>query len=292
MALKRSKRAKRINSWNRRRKVPFAVRAKGVILISLKVAAVVLAVPLLVGAGARFYNVLITTEYLEVRSIEVTGIRRVPRGELVALSGIREGDNIFSFKYADALGALRSHPWVASAELRRIPPHTIRIELKEKEPVALVKSGDMYVMDYRGVLFARHSSADSVDLPVVTGALSGAPAFPVSPASPASKDMLGASVHKSVLELMEVLDGREGFGIRNVSEINRDPVYGLALYTLVEGVRLELGHGSFEEKLRAFERVVHARGGSLSGILAMDLKSEYEVVVRFTGNVVEGGGAT
>jgi cell division septal protein FtsQ len=286
VVLRRSKKAKRKNSWNRRRRVPFAVRAKGAILISLKAAAVVLVVPLLVLAGIKFYNVIITTQYLEVRSIEVAGLRRVPRGTVVALSGVREGENIFSFKYADALDAIESHPWVGSAQLRRIPPHTVRIELKEKEPVALVKSGDMYVMDHSGTLFAKHSTADSLDLPVVTGSLSGVPG------SPGSEDLLGASVDKSVLELMAVLDGREGFGIRNVSEINMDPVYGLAIYTLVDGVRLELGHGSFEGKLRAFERVVRARGGSLSGILAMDLKSEHEVVVRFSSDVVEGGGAT
>ena len=286
----RSKRTRKIvkkrNSWNRRRRAPFVERTKGLMLNSLKVAGAVLAVPVLLFSGAKFYNLLITTEYLEVRTIEVVGIRRVSRGEVVALSGIREGENIFSFKYSDALAALKSHPWAASAALRRIPPHTVRIELKEKEPVALVKSGDMYVMDWSGMLFAKYSPADSVDLPVVTGPLSGIHG------SPGSNDPLGTSVDRSVLELMDVLDGREGFGIRNVSEINVDPIHGLALYTLAEGVRLELGHGSFEEKLRAFERVVSARGGTLGGIESMNLKSESEVVVRFVRDVVEGGGST
>jgi cell division septal protein FtsQ len=274
------------NSRNRRRSASFAERTKGLMLKSLKVAGAMLVVPVLLFSGAKFYNLLITTEYLEVRTIEVVGIRRVSRGEVVALSGIREGENIFSFKYSDALDALKSHPWAASAALRRIPPHTVRIELKEKEPVALVKSGDMYVMDWSGMLFAKYSPVGSADLPVVTGPLPGAPG------APGSNDPLGASVDRSVLELMDVLDGREGFGIRNVSEINVDPIHGLAIYTLAEGVRLELGHGLFEGKLRAFERVVRARGGTLGGIEAMNLKSGSEVVVRFVRDVVEGGGAT
>jgi len=45
-------------------------------------------------------------------------------------------------------------------------------------------------------------------------------------------------VDASVLELIRILDGRTGFGFRNVSEINVDPQYGLAIYTLAEGVRL------------------------------------------------------
>lgn len=282
MALARGigkKRPKRRNSWNRRPRAPFRQRARGALVTSAKVAAAVLAVPAFIFCSVSFYNVLITTEYLEVRSIDVEGIHRVPRGTIVALSGVREGANIFSFKYSDALDAVRSHPWVASAQLRRIPPHTVRIELKEKEPVALVKSDDIYVMDASGTIFALHSTTDSVDLPVVTG---------VKPAV-GTEELLGTSVDKSILELMAVLDGRDGFGIRNVSEINVASGYGLALYTLVEGVRLELGWGPFEEKLRAFERVVHARGGTMAGIEAMDIKSAKEVVVSFTTDVVEGG---
>ena len=275
----RKKRAKRRNSWNRRSRAPFSQRARGALVTSAKITAAVLVVPAFIFCSVMFYNVVITTEYLEVRSIDVAGIHRVPRGTVVALSGVREGANIFSFKYSDALDALKSHPWVASAQLRRIPPHTVRIELKEKEPVALVKSDDIYVMDASGTIFALHSAADSVDLPVVTG---------VKPAA-GTEELLGTSVETSILELMAVLDGRDGFGIRNVSEINVASGYGLALYTLAEGVRLDLGYGPFEEKLRAFERVVSARGGTMAGIEAMDIKSAKEVVVRFKADVVEGG---
>ncbi len=274
----KKKKAKRKNSWNRRRRAPFAERAGGALAVALKVIVAVLAVPALVFCSVLFYNVLITTEYLEVRSIDVAGIHRVPRGTVVALSGVREGENIFSFKYRETLEALESHPWVASAQLRRIPPHTVRIELKEKEPVALVKGDDIYVMDSAGVLFAVYSPTDSIDLPVVTGVKAAG-----------TEALLGTSVDNSILELMAVLDGRDGFGIRNVSEINVASGYGLALYTLAEGVRLELGYGPFEDKLRAFERVVSARGGSMAGIEAMDIKSEREVVVRFKTDVVEGG---
>jgi cell division septal protein FtsQ len=99
-------------------------------------------------------------------------------------------------------------------------------------------------------------------------------------------------VDAGVLELMRVLDGRTGFGLRNVSEINVDAEYGLTLYTLAEGVRLELGRGAFEEKLRAFEKVVRARGGSLEGIETINLNNDHEVVVRLSGDVIKGGGAT
>ncbi len=227
-------------------------------------------------SGWKLYDMFITTEYLEIKTINVIGARRVSLDEAVALSGIRKGSNLFSFKYSQAIKGLKTHPWVASVELRRSPPHTVSIELKEREPIALVKTDAMYVMDAAGKIFARYSRADQVDLPVVTGLEHGKP---------------GGAVDVSVLELIRILDGRTGFGLRNVSEINVDPEYGLTLYTLAEGVRLELGSGAFEEKLRAFEKVVRARGGSLRGVEAMDLKSGHEVVVSLSEGVMKGGGA-
>jgi cell division protein FtsQ len=273
---------------NRRRTDPFVVRAKRFLLRSLKVFILAAVVPVLALSGWKLYNLFITTEYLEIKTINVVGARRVGLDEAVALSGIRKGENLFSFKYSQAIKGLKTHPWVASAELRRSPPHTVSIELKEREPIALVKTDAMYLMDAAGNIFARYSSADSVDLPVVTGLERGKPGG--GGRVPGS----GPAVDASVLELIRVLDGRIGFNLRNVSEINVDPEYGLTLYTLVEGVRLELGSGAFEKKLRAFEKVVRARGGSLQGIEAINLKSDHEVVVKLSGdvNVIKGGGAT
>lgn len=281
-------RIKRKRGRNRRRTDPFVVRAKRFLLRSLKVFVVAAVVPVLAFSGWKLYNLFITTEYLEIKIINVVGARRVGLDEAIALSGIRKGSNLFSFKYSKAIEGLETHPWVASADLRRSPPHTVSIELKEREPIALVKTDAMYLMDAAGIIFARHSSADSVDLPVVTGLERG------KPEGGGDGGAGGPVVDAGVLELIRVLDGRTGFNLGNVSEINVDPEYGLTIYTIVEGVRLELGRGAFEEKLRAFEKVVRARGGSLQGVEAMNLKSDHEVVVSLSGdvNVIKGGGAT
>ncbi len=272
---------------NRRRTDPFVVKAKRFLLRSLKVFMVAVVVSGLAFSGWKLYNLFITTQYLEIKTINLVGARRVSLDEAVALSGIRKGSNLFAFKYSQAIKGLKTHPWVASASLRRSPPHTVSIELKEREPIALVKTDAMYVMDGGGNIFARYSRADQVDLPVVTGLERGRPVT----GDRAVGSGVGAVVDASVLELIRILDGRTGFNFRNVSEINVDPEYGLALYTLAEGVRLELGHGAFEEKLRAFEKVVRARGGSLLGVEAMNLKSGHEVVVRLSEDVMKGGGA-
>ena len=94
------------------------------------------------------------------------------------------------------------------------------------------------------------------------------------------------------MDLLGRLEGRDGFGAGDISEIRVDTEYGYTLYTVGEGVQLELGSDRFEEKLGVFERIVEARGGTLADVSAIDLTRENEVVIKYTGNVVKESGAT
>jgi hypothetical protein len=135
-------------------------------------------------------------------------------------------------------------------------------------------------MDSGGLLFKRYSVVDGLDLPVVTGL-------------DADEIDSGLFVDDSVLMgLLNRLDGRNGFNTEDVSEIHVDTEYGYTLYTVDEGVMLELGTGDFESKLGRFERIVRARGGTLTGVAAIDLTRESDVVIKYIGNVVKEGGAT
>lgn len=263
---------------NRRKKEPFAPRAARFIRTALRVLVVVTAIPALGIAGWKAWGFITTTEHLAIRNIDVAGGIMVTSDTVLGLLGATPGENLYAFSREAAEENIRKNPWVESVRVRRRPPDTVRVEITERTPVALVKSGELYVMDVKGELFKRFDPSEDLDLPVITGM---------------TEELAGkmdAGLSGSLLELLGVLSAREGFGAHRVSEINMDPVYGFSLYTLKEGVRLALGHGGFEEKLVAFERVVEARGGSLAGVEAMDLKNRKEVTVRFVTNVVKEGG--
>ena len=61
------------------------------------------------------------------------------------------------------------------------------------------------------------------------------------------------------------MTNRSGFNITNVSEINIDADHGLSSLRST-GVRLDVGMGSFEEKLASFEKILGTRGGSLRAL--------------------------
>ncbi len=260
----------------KRQREPFGARSRRSVARAFKVLLVVAMLPALAYGGLRFYRVLVTTEYLAVKKISVAGAHRVSPDEAVELSGITEGENILSFKASEAVAGLKTNPWVTGASISRSLPGTVRIDITEREPVALVKLDGLYVMDTTGTVFKKYAVGDDLDLPVITGLT--------------KEGLAKGAGQKGLLELISTLRDRKGFNMERVSEINVDDVFGLSIYTLRDGVRLEVGADGFAEKLASFDKVLAARGGALNGIVAMDLNSSRAVVVRFTPKAFKEGG--
>ncbi|MBI5885361.1 MAG: FtsQ-type POTRA domain-containing protein [Deltaproteobacteria bacterium] len=271
-----------IRRVNRRVRPPFLSRARAfmgrrgrMILVAAGVSAAGI-------GGYMGYCELMTSPYLAVTGITVDGAKRLSEDEIIAESGIEEGCNLFSFSAGDAAEAVKRLAWVVQAQVRRTGLDTVRIEIKEREPVALVRferpgaPDRLRIMDSAGVVFAEYSHEDALDLPVVTGVIEGWE----------GRDDGGEWSAPAVMRLIAFLKQRKGFNINDVSEIHADGVFGLTVYTLNDGVRLNVGTGGFEEKFAAFDRIVASRGGTLSGIEAMDLINPGEVVVKFTTNMV------
>lgn len=263
---------------NRRHREPLSARASRSAKKWGKVLAFALPIPVLAYGVWWTYGQVTTSPYLAITDITVAGAQRVASEEVLAASGIVQGQNIFSFSKDEVLSRLKANPWLESVEINRDLPGTIEITVKERDAIALVKLDSLYVMDSNGVIFKKYTAEEGLDLPVVTGL---------------TKESLAAgteNIETRLMELISVLTNRSGFNITNVSEIKIDADHGLSLFTLDEGVRLDVGMGSFEEKLASFEKILGTRDGVLKGIEAFDLNNHREVIVRFTTDVVKEGG--
>lgn len=73
---------------------------------------------------------------LDVRQVVVSGNRRATAVELVALSGIRGGQPLVSVSTRSIERRLLTHPWVLRADAHRRFPHTIRLVVQERKPIA------------------------------------------------------------------------------------------------------------------------------------------------------------
>jgi cell division protein FtsQ len=79
---------------------------------------------------------------LRVQRLEVTGIRHLDRGTVLALADVPSGARIFQVPLNKVAARLAAHPAVQQVRVSRHLPSTIRIAIKERPLAFLVRCGE------------------------------------------------------------------------------------------------------------------------------------------------------
>jgi len=109
-------------------------------------------------------------EWLEVRRVEVTGTRFLAPHEVLESSGIALGHHLLDDR-GPLQRALLAHPAIASAEIIRKPPHTLRVRIDEKRPIAFIEDGTLRAVDGTGAILPFDPALVPMDLPIIRGSL-------------------------------------------------------------------------------------------------------------------------
>jgi cell division protein FtsQ len=122
-----------------------------------------------VGAWTAWQKVF-ASDRLRVGKLEVRGSHFLSEGEVRELVGPAVGENILGLDI-DALKArLRASPWVADATVTRTLPDIVRVEVRERVPLALAELDRLYLMDGDGGLIDIYGPrTGAFDLPIVRG---------------------------------------------------------------------------------------------------------------------------
>lgn len=97
--------------------------------------------------------------------VEVAGMRLLAPHEVVAASGIRIGQNVWTDPAA-WVAALERHPVIAEAAVERRLPSTLRIRVVEKRPAAFVAAGTLRPATAAGEILPVDPARVTVDLPI------------------------------------------------------------------------------------------------------------------------------
>jgi cell division protein FtsQ len=151
----------------RRRARPRRRGLAGRAVLALQVLAVALVG--LVGAWTAWQKVF-ASDRLRVGRLEVRGSHFLSEGEVRELVGVAVGESILALDIEALKGRLRASPWVADATVSRALPDTIRVEIRERVPLALAELDRLYLMDEDGGLIDIYGPrTGAFDLPIVLG---------------------------------------------------------------------------------------------------------------------------
>jgi len=135
----------------------------------LTVASKVVAVIILVISGLWIWQHTQSDSRFAVKEIEITGVKHTPRAALASVTSAYTGTNLFKIDIARVQKDLRGLAWVSRIDIEKKLPGTLRINVTERVPVALVRSGNrIQYVDEHGVTFAELSpEVGDDDLPLI-----------------------------------------------------------------------------------------------------------------------------
>lgn len=256
-------RARVVQAWGHVKAALTRFRTPGVMF--LRGVSVLAMLACAVAAGRLVQHHLTTSSAFAIDTIEVRGLSRIKRPELLEAAGIDLGSNAFERSPDEVRARLLRHPWVASASVNRRLPSRFDIEVKEREPVALLvveacspelerTSADpscddasaLYLVSDEATVFKRLEAEDPVDMPVITGI---------------DRQRFGVdrAHQESVLrEAVTLLDEYKAAGLWKrlpIGEIHVERGDGFSLYVGEELTHVRLGVPPFGQKLRRMRKV-------------------------------------
>ncbi len=209
--------------------------------------------------------VLARSPFFEVREIMVEGNNSLSAENIISVSGINPGENIFKINLKLSAERIRVLPVVKRVDMSRKLPSTVAIRVEERKPLALLPvDGGFIQVDDEGVHIQKGDIASN-QLPVVTGVTFAVP-------EPGGRIMSGAL--KTALAVVgEIPPGL----LPQLSEINIDGDQ-ITAYTL-DGIQCRLGSASgMKQKGEVFMKV-------LSELKAKGKRIEY-IDLSYTGTPV------
>lgn len=87
-----------------------------------------------------------TSEFFDVKHIEVQGNKHFSKEEVVKISKSKTGGNIFTFNNRKVMENLETNSYVKSVRIKRKLPATIVLIVSEREPAAAVTYGEKYII--------------------------------------------------------------------------------------------------------------------------------------------------
>jgi cell division protein FtsQ len=101
--------------------------------------------------------------------IDIRGNRFVPPDAVTAKFSADMGRSVVRVPLNERREALESLPWVEEANVQRVMPNRIRVEITERAPVAFLRAGgDLSLVDAHGVILDRPLEGE-FKFPVVSG---------------------------------------------------------------------------------------------------------------------------
>lgn len=227
------------------------------------------------GAAAVLYRYGANSWRFRIESgdhIQVAGTQNVSRVQAMEIFGGDIGRNVFFVPLEERKKQLEEIPWVQSATVMRLLPNRIRVEVKERTPVAFARIGSrVWLVDASGVLMELPpKSQKKYSFPLILGMQDNEPLS------------TRAARMRIYTGLIRELDSEGARYSQDLSEVDlTDPEDVKALVSDPAGaVLVHLGSSDFLRRYKVYIAHVQQWRAQFQKLESVDLRYERQVIVN------------
>lgn len=113
---------------------------------------------------------LLSSNIFRISNITVEGNNNVSKEEVIRLSSIYYGQNIFQINKKKSMRNILQNPYSEYIKISRKLPRTVRIDIIERKSIALVPYVGSYLsIDKNGIILEVNTKIDKKDIPIIQG---------------------------------------------------------------------------------------------------------------------------
>jgi cell division protein FtsQ len=204
--------------------------------------------------------------------LAVEGIANVPYAQVLEVFGADIGRNIFFVPLAERKKQLEEIPWVESAAVMRLLPNHLKVQVRERTPVAFVRiSSKVLLIDPSGVLLELPArSSKKYSFPLITG---------MQESEPLSTRAARMKIYSRLVDALDA--GGAGYS-RYISEVElSDPEDVKLTVSDPDGaVLVHLGDEQFLDRYRTYLAHVQEWRQQFGKVESVDLRYDRQVIVN------------
>ncbi len=223
--------------------------------------------------------------------IEINGAEHLTRAQVLSVFGADLERNIFRVSLPERKADLERLPWVEHATVMRLLPDRIRVQIKERTPVAFMRQGTQIgLVDAGGVLLDMTPEAAGdphYSFPVLTG---------LSAELPLDTRAARMAVYQ---QFMAALRGADGHLTDSLSEVDvSDPEDVKALIASGSSdILVHFGNEEYVKRYQEFEQHLQEWKQQYPKLASADMRYDGQVVLEMQNGagvtpVLDGGAAT
>lgn len=204
--------------------------------------------------------------YLTIQYIKIEGNYRVSGSEILKRTNLTKGESSLLFFDSDLERKIEKSPWIMDANITKILPNSVSIEVKEAEIFCLIKLGEKnlkYITD-SGIILDDANIDFGLDFPVII-----------------SESILEPELLEYALSILKISRYDSVLNFEHISELNVNSIYGITVVT-TEGVNVFFGlRENLQERWNRLKRTFLFSQNSNIKQEYIDLSLKDKVVVKY-----------